>query len=91
MRHITMHSILLLWALVSSSCVNPISVEEDSGAEAGDVPISFRVSMQGATTRLSSAGFTSGDRMGLYATVGSERSEERRVGKECRSRWSPYH
>src|SRR5256885_16300288 len=22
---------------------------------------------------------------------GSDRSEERRVGKECRSRWSPYH
>src|SRR3989440_7659481 len=22
---------------------------------------------------------------------GRERSEERRVGKECRSRWSPYH
>src|ERR1019366_5980905 len=22
---------------------------------------------------------------------GSRRSEERRVGKECRSRWSPYH
>ena len=22
---------------------------------------------------------------------GMERSEERRVGKECRSRWSPYH
>ena len=21
----------------------------------------------------------------------AERSEERRVGKECRSRWSPYH
>src|SRR3712207_9385406 len=26
------------------------------------------------------------------AVVGaSDRSEERRVGKECRSRWSPYH
>ena len=25
----------------------------------------------------------------LHAT--GERSEERRVGKECRSRWSPYH
>src|SRR2546422_10012865 len=27
------------------------------------------------------------------ASAGSEvmRSEERRVGKECRSRWSPYH
>ena len=23
--------------------------------------------------------------------VERERSEERRVGKECRSRWSPYH
>src|SRR5260370_10845699 len=23
--------------------------------------------------------------------TGAERSEERRVGKECRSRWSPYH
>src|SRR2546422_6711518 len=23
--------------------------------------------------------------------AGSLRSEERRVGKECRSRWSPYH
>ena len=22
---------------------------------------------------------------------GTTRSEERRVGKECRSRWSPYH
>ena len=24
-------------------------------------------------------------------TVENARSEERRVGKECRSRWSPYH
>ena len=23
--------------------------------------------------------------------VSKKRSEERRVGKECRSRWSPYH
>ena len=26
-----------------------------------------------------------------YVLNGRERSEERRVGKECRSRWSPYH
>ena len=25
------------------------------------------------------------------ATALNVRSEERRVGKECRSRWSPYH
>ena len=24
-------------------------------------------------------------------SVAESRSEERRVGKECRSRWSPYH
>src|SRR2546429_7030097 len=26
-----------------------------------------------------------------YIGWGKTRSEERRVGKECRSRWSPYH
>src|SRR6266487_5917874 len=30
-------------------------------------------------------------RMGLNAHARRGRSEERRVGKECRSRWSPYH
>src|SRR3712207_2632041 len=28
---------------------------------------------------------------GYYARTEPMRSEERRVGKECRSRWSPYH
>ena len=28
---------------------------------------------------------------GVRAELGDDRSEERRVGKECRSRWSPYH
>src|SRR5688572_32260669 len=27
----------------------------------------------------------------LRVTAVGSRSEERRVGKECRSRWSPYH
>ena len=27
----------------------------------------------------------------LNGDLGVGRSEERRVGKECRSRWSPYH
>ena len=27
----------------------------------------------------------------LAEELTQERSEERRVGKECRSRWSPYH
>ena len=33
-----------------------------------------------------------GDKIKAAAiTVALARSEERRVGKECRSRWSPYH
>ena len=27
----------------------------------------------------------------ILTKVDEKRSEERRVGKECRSRWSPYH
>ena len=29
--------------------------------------------------------------IGVDAYASNPRSEERRVGKECRSRWSPYH
>src|SRR3712207_9087032 len=33
-----------------------------------------------------------GERVVIPFTINcDERSEERRVGKECRSRWSPYH
>ena len=28
---------------------------------------------------------------GQHSKLITDRSEERRVGKECRSRWSPYH
>ena len=38
---------------------------------------------------------TAGDEPSIIQKIDSEsfvgRSEERRVGKECRSRWSPYH
>src|SRR6516165_7294001 len=32
-----------------------------------------------------------GFQQALHLDIPSVRSEERRVGKECRSRWSPYH
>src|SRR2546425_2118201 len=34
---------------------------------------------------------TGGKRMLALYQISEARSEERRVGKECRSRWSPYH
>ena len=42
---------------------------------------------------LSSIGSTE-DKKDIFEELSSKelcRSEERRVGKECRSRWSPYH
>src|SRR5256885_4529638 len=35
--------------------------------------------------------FSGSDSFDLKAQTATGRSEERRVGKECRSRWSPYH
>src|SRR3989441_12761964 len=54
-----------------------------------------RVDMLGRARFLSQAGYSvllidfqaHGESTGQHIT----RSEERRVGKECRSRWSPYH
>ena len=46
-------------------------------------------------SRISRRGLLFGAAGAVAATTGGLlmlcRSEERRVGKECRSRWSPYH
>ena len=44
---------------------------------------------QGGEVIVPSSGETAEDI--ARASVVIQRSEERRVGKECRSRWSPYH
>ena len=47
----------------------------------------FNAEVAGRTAPKIVAGF--GRNVVLFLLA--ERSEERRVGKECRSRWSPYH
>ena len=49
-------------------------------------PVSGKVMLVASTKH--AIGFSTAD--GLEVLV-HMRSEERRVGKECRSRWSPYH
>ena len=39
---------------------------------------------------ISISGLTDVGMVELLSAI-NQRSEERRVGKECRSRWSPYH
>ena len=58
----------------------------------GDVSLSQRRSAHGTSAEL----FDRGPDGPISAHEGvqryvDDRSEERRVGKECRSRWSPYH
>ena len=47
-----------------------------------DYPATTEIAKMVATTRKNAENIISGH---------DDRSEERRVGKECRSRWSPYH
>src|ERR1051326_7971488 len=48
----------------------------------GQTPNCFSIQQLGVCPRITE---------GQVPTLSCERSEERRVGKECRSRWSPYH
>src|SRR2546427_12143856 len=48
-------------------------------------------SLLGLPTRVAAIIEVSEELIGLTPDLCVERSEERRVGKECRSRWSPYH
>ena len=44
-----------------------------------------------ANTNIASIAYHFGGKEGLRLACAQARSEERRGGKECRSRWSPYH
>src|SRR5258708_38805732 len=57
-----------------------------TGAQ-GDSGAQGQIGNQGVGGTLGATGA-----QGQQGDIGSQgRSEERRVGKECRSRWSPYH
>ena len=59
-----------------------------------DVNVEQRINAKGerVTVSLAVVKVRVGDENLISAAEGNgPRSEERRVGKECRSRWSPYH
>src|SRR2546426_3250155 len=60
-----------------------------TGVQTCALPILYRTASEGSAGR---GGEPLRVRSRRPRRLGSEvRSEERRVGKECRSRWSPYH
>ena len=50
-----------------------------------------QTTLYSALKRLEAAGLATSYAHTSESGKPAERSEERRVGKECRSRWSPYH
>src|SRR3989449_10943170 len=76
-------------------------VTASSGAEGGSEPYALRQARKESPVTLYTASDCEpcNDARKLLNSRGipfkevsvTERSEERRVGKECRSRWSPYH
>src|SRR2546422_4770976 len=62
---------------------------EGNAVELGDTPTWHRLWARAPRTLLDASGLAVGLPEGQIGN--SERSEERRVGKECRSRWSPSH
>src|SRR2546430_9636619 len=51
----------------------------------------FTTGLTGREAEVSLAGVPAGQVLLRLLVHDGFRSEERRVGKECRSRWSPYH
>ena len=58
-------------------------LESTNGTYLNDIQIRSAILSNGDLIKI-------GDTIFKYLS-GANRSEERRVGKECRSRWSPYH
>ena len=57
----------------------------------GKVDGSLKTACSTADKNLAALGKTAKTAGKIAAGAMVARSEERRVGKECRSRWSPYH
>src|SRR2546429_7241362 len=76
------------------TCALPISQMKEGGMyqqQNPKGPDSSKVSKQGAGGAAVATQITPQDAAKKYPAQKGKRSEERRVGKECRSRWSPYH
>src|SRR5258708_25517059 len=77
------------------TCALPICIRSRarlaSTSKEGTIVISMKVDASLARDRIRTDSTVILGSIGLLGDKVIERSEERRVGKECRSRWSPYH
>src|SRR5436853_6233487 len=80
---------------LSETCTSPGTSnwlnQPTSRSPAATGSVRVRVSDATRSDEAAAPWMNSGDWAGVVTVRGADRSEERRVGKECRSRWSPYH
>src|SRR2546426_12403607 len=74
-----------------------VLIVDDDPALLQALPKALRLRMGGVTVETANSAavalerIAAGDYDAIVTDIKMPRSEERRVGKECRSRWSPYH
>jgi len=86
-----------LLAVLLAACGGSQVSNQPAEGTAGP-PVKLKVLLGSKTWYMGYAPFVVAMEMGYYREAGVDpelvtccRSEERRVGKECRSRWSPYY
>ena len=72
------------------TCLSLLSLGFASGGEKSDVAKKQKAVADGLV-KAAKLTLTHAETDNLLVYSALSRSEERRVGKECRSRWSPYH
>ena len=81
-------------AMTSTSCVEDVGLINRTSPDKVDKQLFRGIWLYVATTvdapYSSALTFTGHTNFGDSSKLVFDRSEERRVGKECRSRWSPY-
>ena len=91
--------IWMLWALLAASCwgqasgtwkMIPAKSRQSSGPLAKEITAQYEAHSNAETWTFYLVR-ANGILETTSQTLRFDRSEERRVGKECRSRWSPYH
>lgn len=58
-------------ALCNTACVNKIGEDSETEVQEGNVPITFSIKIEKATTKVTNTAFEKGDKMGLFATTSS--------------------
>src|SRR2546430_16315742 len=86
------HAIALSWIIIIAGIVTLATKGIPKGVEfAGGTVVIIEFDRSTSVQQVRTALDKSYPGGGQNVIVQAYRSEERRVGKECRSRWSPYH